>query len=238
MTPLIAIVLLTLLAGLAMPLGAVLANRKFIINALLESEFKHFIIAFGGGTLISAVALVLVPEGSHNLSISASVLCLAAGALLFMWLDILQYKCKTSASQLLAMLADFIPESLALGATFSVNHEMGVLLAFLIAMQNLPEGFNAFDELKKTSTYTSSKIILLFTLFSFLGPICGVIGFIWLVDSPLVLSGIMLFASGGILYSVFQDIAPQVPLKNHFFPPMGAVCGFLLGLVGYMLTNI
>ena len=46
----------------------------------------------------------------------------------------------------------------------------------------------------------------------------------------------MLFASGGILYSVFQDIAPQVPLQRHWAPPLGAVAGFLLGMIGQLLT--
>ncbi len=46
----------------------------------------------------------------------------------------------------------------------------------------------------------------------------------------------MLFASGGILYCVFQDIAPQVKLENHWAPPMEIVLGFVIGVIGYMLT--
>jgi ZIP family zinc transporter len=236
MSALQTIITLTLLSGLAIPFGAIIANQRFIKNVLLENEFQHFIVAFGGGALLSAVALVLVPEGSQHLSLFISGLCFSLGALLFMGLDILQARLKTSASQLLAMLADFVPESLALGATFTINPDMAVLLAVLIALQNIPEGFNAFGELKKSSSYSSIKIIVIFTLFALLGPVGGVSGYLWLVDSPQLLSGIMLFASGGILYMVFQDIAPQVPLQSHYFPPMGAVCGFLLGLLGYMMT--
>ena len=47
---------------------------------------------------------------------------------------------------------------------------------------------------------------------------------------------IMMFASGGILYSVFQDITPKVKLDKFWFPPMGAVLGFALGVIGHMLT--
>ena len=46
----------------------------------------------------------------------------------------------------------------------------------------------------------------------------------------------MLFASGGILYSIFQDLAPQVKLEKHWVPPMGALLGFVLGMLGLMLT--
>lgn len=230
------IIILTLLAGLSIPLGAVIANQTSFKNLLFANELQHFIVAFGGGALLSAVALVLVPEGSHNLSLATTALCFSFGALVFMGLDILQAKFKTSASQMLAMLADFIPESIALGATFTIDPQMAILLAVLIALQNIPEGFNAFAELKRNGSYSSLKIIVIFLLFSLLGPLCGVTGYLWLVDSPELLSAIMLFASGGILYTVFQDIAPQVPLANHYFPPMGAVSGFLLGLLGYMMT--
>lgn len=238
MLPLITVIILTLLAGLAMPLGAFLASRKFIKSRILQSEFQHFIVAFGGGALLSAVSLVLVPEGSSSLSLPTTALWFSLGALLFMGLDILQQKVKTSASQLLAMLSDFVPESIALGATFTINQELALLLAAMIAMQNIPEGFNAFTELKKTSAYSATKIIILFSLFSLLGPLSAVAGYLWLVEDPELLSIIMIFASGGILYIVFQDIAPQVRLKNHYFPPMGAICGFLLGILGYMLTTL
>lgn len=45
----------------------------------------------------------------------------------------------------------------------------------------------------------------------------------------------MLSAAGGIFYLIFQDIAPQASLKRRWFPPIGAVMSFLLGVVGTML---
>jgi ZIP family zinc transporter len=231
------IILLTLFAGLAMPFGALLASINLFKLEWLDTEFKHVVIAFGGGALLSAVALVLVPEGVEHLTIGMSVFYFILGGLFFMVIDIAFSKIKTSASQLMAMMADFVPESLALGATFLVKPQSALLLAALIALQNIPEGFNAFDELRASSNFSRLKIVLLFTLLALLGPISGVLGYIFLADSPTIISSIMLFASGSILYSVFQDIAPQVPLEKHWFPPMGAVIGFVFGLIGYMLTQ-
>jgi ZIP family zinc transporter len=70
-----------------------------------------------------------------------------------------------------------------------------------------------------------------------LGPIAAVSGYLWLSESPQVIGAVMLFASGGILYSIFQDLAPQVKLEKHWAPPMGAVLGFTLGMLGLMLTT-
>jgi ZIP family zinc transporter len=119
MTDVLLMILFTLMAGLAMPAGALLAQIERIHPHWLESEFRHSVVAFGGGALLSAVALVLVPEGAARLEASTAALCFTGGGLAFMVLDVLLAQFKTRAGQLAAMLSDFIPESLALGAAFA-----------------------------------------------------------------------------------------------------------------------
>ena len=154
-----------------------------------------------------------------------------------MVLDIYLKKINTPASQLAAMLSDFIPESIALGAAFAIGNSNAYLLAALIALQNLPEGFSAYRELNSSADYKPKKIILMFCLMAMLGPVAGVSGYLWLSEYPKAISAIMLFASGGILYSIFQDLAPQVKLEKHWAPPIGAVLGFVLGMFGLMVTS-
>lgn len=234
---LLTVIVSTLFAGLAMPIGAAFASIEKIKPEWLEEEFRHSVMAFGGGALLSAVALVLVPEGIADLEPLPAVICFISGGLSFMLLDIILKKIDTSASQLAAMLSDFIPESIALGAAFATGKENAFLLAGLIALQNLPEGFNAYRELNDSSSYSPKKIIILFALMALLGPVAGVSGYLWLPEHPIIVAAIMLFASGGIFYSIFQDIAPQVKLEKHWAPPMGAVLGFVLGMVGLMITH-
>jgi ZIP family zinc transporter len=137
MHPLLIVIVTTLLAGLAMPLGATVASFEKIRPDWLEEEFRHSVIAFGGGALLSAVALVLVPEGIAHLELLPASMFFIAGGLFFMFLDIFLNKIDTPASQLAAMLADFIPESIALGATFTIGgKDLFFLLAGLIALQN------------------------------------------------------------------------------------------------------
>ena len=54
------VIALTFMAGMAMPLGALLAGVDQLRPTWLTDEYRHGIIAFGGGALLSAVALVLV----------------------------------------------------------------------------------------------------------------------------------------------------------------------------------
>ena len=230
------VILLTLVAGMAMPLGALLAGVDQLRPDWLTDEYRHGIIAFGGGALLSAVALVLVPEGIAPLSTLLAAGCFVAGGVAFMALDIVLYRSETPAGQLAAMLSDYLPESLALGAAFAVGESSGVLLACLMALQNLPEGFNACRELRAATQYRTPRIALIFAAIALLGPLCGVLGYSWLAAYPSVVAVVMLFAAGGICYSVFQDIAPQAQLEKHWGPPMGAVLGFVLGMVGHQLT--
>ncbi|MCH7227916.1 ZIP family metal transporter [Haloferula sp. A504] len=232
----LAIILLTLLAGATIPLGGLLASVERIQPRWLEEDFRHFIIAFGGGALLAAIALVLVPEGSAALPVWQIVLWFALGSLAFMGLDILLARHNSPASQLTAMLSDFVPEALALGAAAAGGGQAGLVLALLIALQNLPEGFNAFREIRSAGAPTS-KLLTTFSLLALLGPACGLAGYHFLAGHDEVIGAIMLFAAGGILYLIFQDIAPQAKVERHWTPPLGAVAGFLLGLIGQLLLG-
>ncbi|MCM2319250.1 hypothetical protein D3C85_219220 [compost metagenome] len=237
MNPWLHILGLTLLPGLAMPLGGLIASREHIHPRWLETELRHAVLAFGAGALLAAVALVLVPEGMRGLPVWLTALCFAGGGVAFMLVDRLLASQRTSASQAVDMLLDYIPEALALGAAVALGSPGGLLLAGLMALQNLPEGFNAYRELHRDARFGTGYILGLFTLIALLGPLAGFSGYLWLAPHPGVVNAIMLFASGGILYSVFEDIAPQVPLQRHWLPPLGAVAGFLLGMVGQALTG-
>ncbi|EED36659.1 zinc/iron permease [Luminiphilus syltensis NOR5-1B] len=231
------VILLTLGAGITMGIGAALASVEHLRSEWLEEELRHGVIAFGGGALLAAVALVLIPEGLQELTLLPACLAFIGGALAFMALDVFLARRGTPASQLVAMLSDFLPESLALGALVASGSTAAPLLALIIALQNLPEGFNSFRELGHSTHYSSRLLIFLFFIASLAGPVCGLIGFYLLSDLHTVIASVMLFASGGILYLIFQDIAPQARLERHWAPPLGAVLGFLLGLIGKVISG-
>ena len=84
---------------------------------------------------------------------------------------------------------------------------------------------------------SDKRILWLFLLLALMGPVSALIAYFWLARFEELVAGIMLVAAGGILYAVFQDIAPQVKLEKHWAPPFGAVLGFVLGLVGFMMQH-
>lgn len=234
--PLTQALLLAGLAGLAIPVGALLAMADRVLPRWHEAETRHAIVAFGAGALLAAVALVLIPEGSAKLPTWLALTGFAAGGLAFFAADRALERHGGRAANFMAMMLDFLPEAMALGAVLSDKAATAMLLALMIALQNIPEGFSAFRELSPGGR-RRWHLLGLFVLMVPLGPLAAAGGLLFLMGMPQVLGMVMMFSSGGILYLMFQDVAPQVPLERHWGPPLGAVAGFLLGLAGHLALH-
>lgn len=237
MSDIFTILVLTIASGGCIPLGGLIASFEHIRPNWLEREFRHFLIALGGGILLGAVAVVLVPEGIARMqgSLLAIPLFLFGGSLFFLIEWALGLR-RRESPQLMGMILDYLPEAIALGGMVAVNSSLAPLLALLIGLQNLPEGFNSYRELVAHDRGNRQKILRLMGALVVIGPVAGLTGFFFLSDLPAILGAIMLFASGGIVYLIFQDIAPQAHLRRHGAPPLGAVVGFSVALFSEMLV--
>ncbi|MGA9412203.1 MAG: hypothetical protein WBV78_17380 [Roseobacter sp.] len=231
-TVLLALVLATF-AGLSIPLGASLALwRVDFLPDWAENDWRHGVMAFGAGALLAAVALVLIPEGTARLGAVPALLWFVLGAVGFAVLDAWMARRGGQMAQFLAMMMDYLPEALALGAVISGNVPTAVLVAALICLQNLPEGFNAMREMEGPVGHPP---LWLFAAMVPLGPLAALVGLNLPDTFDPAVGAVMMVASGGILYLMFEDIAPQVPIDNSTLPPMGAVLGFAVGLAGHLV---
>jgi len=83
----IMLVLLSALAGLAAFAGAGLGWLDEHQKGLISAEMHRAIIAFGGGALIGAVGLVLVPHGLESQPLWLGLGTFLAGGLVFLVID-------------------------------------------------------------------------------------------------------------------------------------------------------
>ena len=201
----------------------------------IKYDIIHTLMSFGAGIILSALSLVLIPKGMEELDLLPLSLSFLLGALTFMILDQYLSKKGGKTATLLAMMMDFIPESIALGAVFAIEPQMATLLAFFIGLQNLPEAFNAFRDLI-LSGYTVHKTLIIFFFMSFFGVLGALLGHYFLSDYPDLTAHLMIFASGGILYLLIQDIIPESKLEKKHLTSLGAILGFLVGIVGEKLV--
>ena len=225
-------IILSLFAGLAITAGAWLASLKMFHSVWMREEFRHSIIAFGAGALISAVAFVLIPDGAKYQSNMSTVLTFLAGGIVFMIIDRLLASSNNKLAQFIAMMLDFIPEAIVLGAIVTQDFTKAIFLTLVIAAQNLPEGYAAYISMRKKER----NHLGLFLLVGLTGPIYILLGANVFISHPTILGMMMTFCAGGIVYLVFEDIAPNVVMEKHWLPPLGAVFGFAVGMLGYLYT--
>lgn len=192
-------------------------------------------IALGGGLLLGGVTLVLVPGGAENASAAEAAMAVFVGALFFMLADKIIETRKGRMAESTAMVMDLVPESTALGAAFAMSYQEGILLAFLIGLQNIPEGFNSFRELRELRIVPRRAFVFLLS-FAILSPLAAVTGVVLLSGHPVGTSWFLLFSAGGILYILLHDIAPLAHEDGHWLPTLAGVVGFMLALVSEMLV--
>lgn len=221
-----------LLSGITMFFGAILARFLRLGSHAHQDILQHTSVAIGGGILSASVAFVLIPHGVSTLGPISISVSLLIGALSFAYLDRKISAHGGSKAQVLAMLMDYIPEVIALGATFSHDPKMGLMLAVFMGLQNFPEGFNAYGELRR-SISSSTRVLCILFMLSFAGLLPTLLGAVFLSKYPALISGLMIYASGGILYLVFQDIIPMASMKRTWIPALGGVVGYLVGVMGF-----
>lgn len=89
MSDLSLIIIYSLLSGSTVFLGGVLSHYfgDYFKNGIIKARIIHLSIAFGGGILLAAVGLVLVPEGMEVLSTVPILFCFSLGTISFFFLD-------------------------------------------------------------------------------------------------------------------------------------------------------
>tara|TARA_B110000238_G_scaffold61305_1_gene67139 strand:+ start:3176 stop:3901 length:726 start_codon:yes stop_codon:yes gene_type:complete len=230
------IIILTGAAGCCIPIGGLIASIEHIHRRWLEREFRHFVIALGGGIILGATALVLVPEGIASMDDSMlSIPIILSGGIFFYIIERFLGLRRRDSPQVLGMVLDYLPEAISLGGLVAIGSSFAPLLALLIGLQNLPEGFNAYRELVHHN-HSAKKTLLIMCALILIGPVAGLFGFVFLAEHQAILGAVMLFSAGGVLYLIFQDIAPQSRLEKHWGPPLGAVLGFCIALFSKMMV--
>ncbi|PQA87823.1 ZIP family metal transporter [Hyphococcus luteus] len=228
--------ILLLIAAFSAIAGGALGHWERVHPAWMRSEWRHGVIAFGGGALLAAVALVLAPKGMELQPAWASLSSFTAGAVVFMACDRYFTTRGTPMSQLLAMLLDFVPEAIVVGAVISKSYKEALFLTLIIAAQNIPEAFNAYREIKHKAHRkgVGRHALAVISLAALSGIGWGFLGYLVFTPDHVLLGTIMTFCAGGIVFLVFRDVAPQAKLERSWYPSMGAVLGFMVGMAGHL----
>ena len=236
-----------LFASSSLILGGAIALRFNLGNKLLG-----VIMAFGAGTLISAVAYELIFEAMKlGKSTGYPAFGLFAGALTFLFSDMLIERMgaanrkKIAASHgtnliipmVLAIILDGIPESFVIG--MGVFDQGKVSLAMLVAVfiSNIPESVAGSSGMK-AGGWGKGKIFSLWLIIGIVCAIASLAGYLMFEHtSDQWLSFINAFAGGAILVMISNSMTPEAHEHGGRLAGIFTVLGFAVAVTMVLLEQ-
>jgi zinc transporter, ZIP family len=236
-----------LLATSSLVLGGVLANRMNLSNKVLG-----IIMAFGAGTLISAVSYELILE-AVKLSKGTGYpgFGLFAGAFTFFFADYLiarmgakdRVAIKASGESrlvipmVLAIILDGIPESIVIGLGIFEGGAVSIAVLVAVFISNLPEALAGSIGMK-AGGWGRKKIILLWVVIALVCAAASVAGYsLFSGATDQWLSFIQAFAGGAILMMLANSMMPEAFEHGGKMAGVFTVLGFAVSLTIVLLEK-
>jgi ZIP family zinc transporter len=214
-----------LVGGLALVAGAGIA----LIWKIPERAIA-FVMAFGAGVLISAVAFDLTEEAIGIGGGGAAALGLFGGALVYFLGDrVLERRGEADSGLgiVLGALLDGIPESAAIGVTLLGGAGVSVSFVAAVFLSNLPESISATAELRQKNSV--GWILRLWLGIALASAAAAAIGYGVLGGaSDQVIAYVKAFAGGAILCMLADTFMPKAFREGGDKVGLVTVLGFAL----------
>jgi ZIP family zinc transporter len=234
-----------LLAGSALLLGAA-AGWWLPVPAAVVA----WVMAFGAGVLVSALAFELVDEAERSGGLFATSLGFLLGACAYVAANELlsrrgaRHRKRSARVQpsedeakgsgvaiAIGALLDGIPESVVLGLSVPSGGGVGVTVLAAVFISNVPEGLSSSAGMKRAGRPAS----YVFGVWAGIAVVCGVAALLGrlLLDEvpPATVAVITAVAAGGILAMVADTMIPEAFQRTHVLTGLITTVGFLSAFI-------
>jgi zinc transporter, ZIP family len=200
-----------LLGASSLLLGALVAFAVPIPRKVLG-----FILAFGAGVLISAVAYELVEEAVTTAADSYAVaIGFPLGAIVFFLGDVaIDRRLRGSSGGgglgiVLGAVLDGIPESVVIGASLLTGETANVAVIVAVFLSNIPESISASSDLLRDG-WSRWRVLLLWLIVVAASGLAAGLGYVALEGaSGSWIAAIQAFAAGAILTMLADEMVPE-----------------------------
>lgn len=236
------------------------ASLVFFFKKEMDKKTNTIFFALSAGIMFAAtIWSLLIPaieksEYLGNLKFIPACLGIILGSLFFVLLDFIikiinnnrnsnkKIKLTTSTKIFLGVTIHNIPEGLAIGFAFGValltkemsSYIQAISLAIGIGIQNFPEG--AATSLPLKSEFNSrGKAFLFGFLSALIEPIAAGIGMILAYKIAGIMSYILSFAAGAMIYVIIEELLPECFKEEN--NKLGTWC-FILGFIIMLILDV
>ena len=241
-------------------LWGLLATSSLIIGGVIATRFSlskrtiGIIMAFGAGTLISAISYELIYEAVKIAKGTGfPAFGFFAGAFTFYFSDMLIGKLGAGkrvdlnkASQqsslvipmVLAIILDGIPESIVIGLGIFEGGTVSMAMLVAVFISNLPEAIAGSTGMKANG-WSRTKIILLWLVIAVVCAVSTVAGYsLFTQASAQWLGFIQAFAGGAILMMLANSMIPESYEHGGKLAGVFTVLGFFISVSVVILENL
>jgi ZIP family zinc transporter len=239
-------------------LWGMLATSSLILGGLIASRFSlgkrtlGIIMAFGAGTLISAVSYELVFEAVKRATYSGfPAFGLFAGALTFYFTEMLIHKLGARNHQqmqasdqsglvipmVLGIILDGVPESIVIGLGILEGGTVSLSMLVAVFISNLPEAIAGTTGMK-AGGWSKKRIILLWFIIALVCGFATVAGYaLFSGVSEKWLSFVEAFAGGAILLMLANSMMPESYEHAGKLAGIFTVLGFFVSVMMVILER-
>ncbi len=138
---------------------------------------------------------------------------------------------KTGIILTMAIALHNIPEGIALGTLFAISPQTGIKVALIVMLHSILEGIAIAIPLQKGGVGGKTLGVICATL-AFLMGIGAMLGFVVSSLSPIIITLVMGFAAGVILYIVCEELIPESKEAwNGRLTTVAVVLGLMVGIL-------